>query len=90
MQLVRVTVTDTVAAICYRYSDSSVADAATLTVTVTVTVSVTLTDRYSYSCKGVCGEFGCVGFLTVCFLYKIKPNPRKNIRCGKKWPKCHF
>ena len=39
---------------------------------------------------GVRGEFGWVRFLVVCFLYKINPNPRKNICCGKKWPKRHF
>ena len=33
--------------------------------------------------------FGWVGFLAVCFLYKINPNPRKIICCGKKWPECH-
>ena len=31
-----------------------------------------------------------VGFLAVCFLHKINPNPRNNICCGKKWPKCHL
>ena len=39
---------------------------------------------------GVCGEFGWFGFLVACFLYKTNPNPRKNICCGKKWPKRHF
>ena len=39
---------------------------------------------------GFCGEFGWDGFLVVCFLHKINPNPRKSICCGKKWPKCHF
>ena len=39
---------------------------------------------------GVCEELGWVGFLVVCFLHKINPNPRKNIICGRKWPKCHF
>ena len=33
---------------------------------------------------GVCGEFGWVGFLVVCFLYKINPNPPKMICCGEK------
>ena len=37
-----------------------------------------------------CGELGWVGFVVVCLLYKIKPNPRKNICCGKKWPKFHL
>ena len=32
--------------------------------------------------QGVCGW---AGFLVVCFLCKTNPNPRKNIRCGKKW-----
>ena len=36
------------------------------------------------------GDIGWVGFLVVCFLYKTNANPRKIIRCGKKWPKCHF
>ena len=36
------------------------------------------------------GNFGWVRFLVVCFLYKINPNPRKCIYCGKKWPKCHL
>ena len=31
-----------------------------------------------------CGEFDWVGFLVVCFLYKINPTPRKNICCGKE------
>ena len=35
-------------------------------------------------------KFGWVGFLVVCFLYKINPNSRKNIFCGKKWPKATF
>ena len=26
----------------------------------------------------------------VCFHYKINPNPRKNICCGKKWPNATF
>ena len=30
------------------------------------------------------GEFGWVGFLVVCFLYNISPNPRKIICWGKK------
>ena len=30
-----------------------------------------------------------VGLPVVCFLYKINPNPRKFICCGKKWSKCH-
>ena len=29
---------------------------------------------YSINYKGVCGEFGWVGFLVVCFLYKINSN----------------
>ena len=29
-------------------------------------------------------NFGWVGFLVVCFLYKINPNPRKIVCCGKK------
>ena len=33
-------------------------------------------------------SFGWVRFLVFCFLYKINLNPRKNICCGKKWPKC--
>ena len=36
---------------------------------------------------GVCGEFGRVGCLVVCFLYKLNPNPRKIICCGTNWPK---
>ena len=40
--------------------------------------------------QGVRGGFGGVGFLEVCFLYKINPSPRNMICCGKKWPKCHF
>ena len=24
------------------------------------------------------------------FLYNVSPSPRKNICCGKTWPKCHF
>ena len=41
---------------------------------------------------GVCGEFGWVRLLVVCFLliYKTNPKPRKIICCGKKWPKCCF
>ena len=39
---------------------------------------------------GVCGELGSVRFLVVYFLYKTNQNPRNNICCGKKWPKCHF
>ena len=39
---------------------------------------------------GVCGKFDGVRLLVVFFLYKTNPNPRKNICCGKKWPKCHF
>ena len=35
-------------------------------------------------------NFGWVGFLVVCFLYKVNPNPRKISCCGKTWPKCHF
>ena len=31
-----------------------------------------------------------VGFLAVCFLYKINPNQRKIACRGKKLPKCHF
>ena len=31
-----------------------------------------------------------LGFLWSVFLYKTNPNPRKNICCEKKWPKCHF
>ena len=37
-----------------------------------------------------CGEFGWVGFLAVCSLSKINPNPRQNTYCGKRWPRCHF
>ena len=37
---------------------------------------------------GVCGEFGLVGFLVVCFQHKINPNPisiqYKIICCGEK------
>ena len=40
--------------------------------------------------QGVSGEFGWVGFLVVCFLYKINLNPRKIICCGKKWPIATF
>ena len=40
--------------------------------------------------RGVRGEFGWVRFLAVCFLYKANLNPRKNICCGKKWPKRHL
>ena len=49
--------------------------------------------------KGAAVTSGClrrkkkiawVGVLVVCFLYKINPNPRQNICCGKKWPKRHF
>ena len=29
--------------------------------------------------EGICGEFGWVGFLVVCILYKINSNPRKFI-----------
>ena len=29
-------------------------------------------------------DFGWVNFLVVCFLYKINPNPRKNVCCGGK------
>ena len=32
---------------------------------------------------GVYGEFGCVGFLVVPSLYRINPNPPRNI-CGRK------
>ena len=39
---------------------------------------------------GVCGEFGRIGFLVVCFLSTTDPNPRKIIYCRKKWPKRHF
>ena len=28
---------------------------------------------------GVCGEFGWVGFLVVCFLYKINPHPHEKL-----------
>ena len=35
-------------------------------------------------------NFGGVGFLVVCFLYKTDPNARKVHLCGKKWPKCLF
>ena len=35
----------------------------------------------------ICGEFGGVGFLEVCFLYKTNPDPRTLICRGKKWPK---
>ena len=38
----------------------------------------------------VCGEFGWVRFLVVCFLCKTNPNPRKCIYRGKKWPNCHL
>ena len=31
-----------------------------------------------------------VGFLVVCFLYKINPNPPKMSCCGKRWPECRF
>ena len=32
-----------------------------------------------------------LGFFLVSFLYETNPNPRKkNICCGKKWPKCHM
>ena len=31
-------------------------------------------------------KFGWVGFLAVCCLDEINPNPRKNICCGKTWP----
>ena len=34
--------------------------------------------------QGVRGEFGWVGFLVVCFLYKTNPKPRKIICCGNK------
>ena len=33
---------------------------------------------------GVCREFGWVGFLVVCFLYKTNPTPRKNILMCEK------
>ena len=36
--------------------------------------------------QGFCGEMGWVEFLVVCLRYKISPNPRKNVCCGKKWP----
>ena len=39
--------------------------------------------------QAVGGEFGWLGFL-VCFLYKINPNPRKNIFCEKTWPNATF
>ena len=35
-------------------------------------------------------KFGWVGFLVVCFLYKINRNPREIIFWGKKGHKCHF
>ena len=35
-------------------------------------------------------NFGWGGFLVVCFLYKINPNPRRIVCCGNKWLKCHF
>ena len=38
----------------------------------------------------VCGEFGSVRFLLVCFLYKTNPDPRKVICCGNSGPKATF
>ena len=35
-------------------------------------------------------SLGWLGFLVVCFLYTINPNPRRIICCGKTWPTCHF
>ena len=30
------------------------------------------------------------GIIVGCFQYKMNPNPRKIISCGKNWPTCHF
>ena len=44
----------------------------------------------SRSQNGVCGEFGWLRFLVVCFLYKANLSLRKSIGCGKKRPNRHF
>ena len=46
--------------------------------------------RYHRRYWGVCGEFGWVRFLVVCFLYKTNPNPRKIIAVGKSGPFANF
>ena len=67
-------------------------------------VSRVLADDNSVSSYCSCLTVGIIAFtinmvfeenligliLVVCFLYNTNPNPRKNIRCGKKWPKCHL
>ena len=45
--------------------------------------------------QAICGEIGwvgfdCVGFLVVCLLHKINPNPRKLFAVGKSGPNATF
>ena len=42
--------------------------------------------RVNQYIEGFAANLAWVRFLVVCFLDKTKPNPRKPICCGKKWP----
>ena len=46
--------------------------------------------RKSHSLVNGCREFGWVGFLAVCFLYEINPNPRKKVAAAKGGPNATF
>ena len=46
--------------------------------------STMLPSRHEDASERLAGQLGWVGILVVCFLYKINPNPRKIICCGKK------
>ena len=54
------------------------------------TTTSTISLCFSLCCQGVCGEFGWVGFLVVCFLDKPIPTHEKIFAVGKSGPIATF